>query len=108
MRHHASVNQLVLWPRHEISEAWAPTGIVHPRLMSATISSEEAGMACTEEESSDCDANRGAGSAGLASDTILTRNGGICEQVGRGTSRTKRLRRPCGRARRRAPMVDMV
>lgn len=30
MRHHVSTNQLVLWPRHEISEAWAPSGIMHP------------------------------------------------------------------------------
>lgn len=30
MRHHVSPNQLALWPYHQLSPAWAPTGIRHP------------------------------------------------------------------------------
>ena len=30
MRHLVSPNQLVLWPHHELTQAWAPTGIRYP------------------------------------------------------------------------------
>ena len=30
MRRQISPNQTVLWPHHELTEAWAPTGIRHP------------------------------------------------------------------------------
>ena len=30
MRNHVSFNQLVLWTHHKLSQAWTPTGIVHP------------------------------------------------------------------------------
>ena len=29
-RHHVSPNQTVLWPHHELTEAWTPIGIRHP------------------------------------------------------------------------------
>jgi hypothetical protein len=32
MRHSVSRHQLVLWPRHEITELWAPTGITNSPL----------------------------------------------------------------------------
>ena len=40
MRHHVSASQLVLWSRHEITEAWAPTGIVHPHQADETPDDE--------------------------------------------------------------------
>ena len=30
MRHPVSPNQIVLWPHHDLTQAWAPTGILHP------------------------------------------------------------------------------
>jgi hypothetical protein len=85
MRHAVSVNQLVLWPRHEISEAWAPTGIKYlPQPDDATTEPT------TPERRSggpgqDDAANRGlTQSSERPATTVLTQTGGVCAQARRG------------------------
>jgi hypothetical protein len=43
MRHHVSTDQLVLWPHHELTEAWAPTGILYPPKADSPVSDQLAG-----------------------------------------------------------------
>ena len=87
MRHQVSSRQLALWPRHEISEVWAPTGIYHPPPASTEVQE-------TAETRSDS-----------ASITALTRATGTCGQVGRGSRRHGRGGVAAGR---RVHAVDLV
>ncbi len=88
MRHPVSSRQLVLWPRHEISEVWAPTGIYHPPPVPEVDTGERG---ATVDETDD-----GTDSAPIV--TALTRATGTCGQVGRGSGR--RARRGVAAARR--------
>ena len=91
MRHAVSVNQLVIWPRHEITQAWAPTGILHSPQNGTEAGGPEAGEGDIDEEVStdemDCQPATAARDV-----TVLTRNGGVCGQMGRRPGRPRRGR----------------
>jgi hypothetical protein len=44
-KHHISPAQTVLWTHHELTSAWAPSGILHPTRQSTT--SKKPGRAAT-------------------------------------------------------------
>ena len=78
MRHHVSTNQLVLWPHHELTEAWARTGILCPPQKGIEIRGQEV----REKGARADEANRGIDIApALSASTVLTRNGGVCGLV---------------------------
>jgi hypothetical protein len=95
MRHQVSSRQLVLWPRHEISEVWAPSGICHPP-PEPVVDTGDSGDTVDETE-------HGTGPAPVV--TALTRDTGTCGQVGRGTRRRARGGVSAGR---RMSALDLV
>ena len=83
MRHQISPNQTVLWPHHELTEAWAPTGIRPPLKTGVGTEGREAGE-CAEQDTQAVEPNRGLDpEPAVPNATALTRTGGMCGQVGR-------------------------
>lgn len=93
MRHPISPRQLVLWPRHEISEVWAPTGIRHPP---PEVDTGDSGDTVDEADH---------GTDLIPIVTALTRATGTCGQVGRSSRRRGRGAPATGR---RMYAVDLV
>jgi hypothetical protein len=99
MRHHVSTNQLVLWPHHELTEAWAPTGIRYPPQTPTVRNDQAAGGGDVDQAEDACEVNRGMAPApAQPTASVLTRNGGVCGQVGRESQHIRRGRRVSRRA----------
>lgn len=110
MRHHVSPSQLVLWPHHELTQAWAATGVLHPPQKGAVDGGQEVGERDAEQDAQGDEVSRGIDPDPALSDvTVLTRNGGVCCQVGRMTDRRRRGTRRGGPTRsRRAATNGLV
>lgn len=108
MRHAVSPNQLVLWPHHELTEAWAPTGIRLSAGKDTEVGGEEAGERDAEQHDPEDQVSRGIDPDPVRRDVnVLTRNGGVCGQAGRMVRRTRGTRRggPAGARRAAADLV---
>jgi hypothetical protein len=109
MRHVVSTNQLVLWPHHELTQAWAPTGILHPPQKGTEIGGQEVGEKDAEQDAQADEANRGIDAVSVLPDaTVLTRNGGVCGQVGRVYRRHRGARRAGLAGSRRSAAAGLV
>jgi hypothetical protein len=84
MRHHISTNQLVIWPRHELTQTWAPTGIVHPPQQNAGTANHAVGERHDDGERQGEVRPETDSVHNWPPTTILTRSGGVCTQVTKG------------------------
>jgi len=107
MRHRVSPNQMIMWPHHELTQAWAPTGILHPPQRYAATPDRAARE--VDQDAVAVEMNRGIDPAlARPATTVLTRDGGACGQVGRQSRRAWRGRRGGAPARRRTRLHDLV
>jgi hypothetical protein len=109
MRHHVSPNQLALWPHHELTEAWAPTGILHPSKAAPPVRGQLAEETGTEHGDDADEGSRGIEpEPSSATVTVLTRNGGVCRQAGEARQRGQHGRREGRGSRQPSRLVDLV
>jgi hypothetical protein len=107
MRHLVSPNQLVIWPHHELTQAWAPTGILNPPQRDAATALPAAQAADQTENAGEM--NRGIDPApAQPATTVLTRASGACGQVDRRSRRAWRDQRGGTPTQRQARLHDLV
>jgi hypothetical protein len=108
MRHPISPNQLVMWPHHELTQTWAPTGILNPPpQMDVTTADHTAHGVGQNEDAGEM--NRGIDPApAQAATTVLTRASGACGQVNRNSRRAWRGRRGGTSTQRQARLHDLM
>lgn len=105
MRHAISPNQLVLWPHHELTDAWKPTGI----LLSPPPRSTRQAADLDKRPTSGGQTRRG-GSRSRRKDrypspsTALTDTAGVCSLVKQPSRHSKR---PGGRVQPRSGSADL-
>lgn len=92
MRHATSPNQLVLWPHHELTETWAPTGILLPPPPRSTQRVTRLGKRSTPGGQTRKGRNRACRKDRCpSSSTALTGTAGVCSLVKQPSRRSKRL-----------------
>lgn len=104
MRHAISPNQLVLWPHHELTDAWAPTGILLPSPRS-TQQTADLGKRLTLGGRTRKGGNRSRRKDRYPSpSTALTGTAGACSLVKQPSRHSKR---PGGRVQPRSGSADL-
>jgi len=108
MRHPVSPNQMVMWTHHQLTEAWAPTGIMHPPQRD-TATPDRAAREVGQGEGAG-EMNRGIDPEAPArpATTVLTRDGGACGQVVLRSRRAWQSQRGGAPAQQRARIHDLV
>lgn len=95
MRHAISPNQLVLWPHHELTDAWKPTGILLPPRSTQRMASKDGQVTAGRRTRTNGGQSRRTDRT-TSSLTALTGTAGVCSLVRLSSRHSKR---PGGRRR---------
>jgi len=105
MRHAISPNQLVLWPHHELTQAWTPTGILLPPPPRNTQRTADLSKRLTSDGQTRKGGSRSRRKYRYPSpSTALTGTAGVCSLVKQPSRNSKR---PRGQVQPRSGSADL-